>query len=179
MMDYILRAPEEKVQKHYFGIFDGIKWHVSNCLFFNWTPSRQILILSVSFLCSTYTLVFSKCYCRQKFLRQFRVKPQDNPQYIILDLPGKTYWRNETYTKLADFLKATEDGSIPPRNPEKTNFKEDPGAWITDKFVQYMPFSVVPIAVLLGVIIYAVTPPSDQVDYEQLEDKSNESKKDK
>lgn len=100
----------------------------------------------------------------QKFLKQFGVKQEDNPQYLILDpldKPEKTYWRNETYTKLTDFLVAVDDRTILPRKPEKTKFGNAPFEWMMQKFVEFMPFSVVPIAVLLGFIIYAVTPPSE------------------
>ena len=100
----------------------------------------------------------------QKFLQQFGVKQEDNPQYLILDpldKPGKTYWRNETFTKLTDFLVAVDDGTIPPRKPEKTKFSNAPFEWMTQKFVEFMPFSVVPIVILLSVIIYVVTPSSE------------------
>jgi len=100
----------------------------------------------------------------QKFLQQFGVKQEDNPQYLILDpldKPGKTYWRNETFTKLTDFLVAVDDGTIPPRKPEKTKFGNAPFEWMTQKFVEFMPFSVVPIVILLSVIIYVVTPSSE------------------
>ena len=98
----------------------------------------------------------------QKFLSQFKVRQEDNPQFMIiapLDLPGgKTYWRNETYTNLPDFLKAVDDGSIPARSPEKAKFSEDPLAWITENFQKYLPFSLIPIFLLLAVIVWAVTP---------------------
>merc|ERR1712032_1068834 len=100
----------------------------------------------------------------ENFLKQFGVKQEDNPQYLILaplDKPGKTYWRDETFTKLTDFLLAVDDGTIPPRKSEKMKFSDAPFEWMTRKFVEFMPYSVVPIAVLLGVIIYAVTPPSE------------------
>jgi len=130
MMEFILRAPQEYVQKHYYGLFDGKKW--------------------------------------QKFLKQFGVRQEDNPQYLILaplNLPGeKTYWRNETYTKLSDFLKAVENGSIPPRSPQKLKFNDDPFGWMTENFVQYLPFSVIPIFLFLGLIIWTMTPPIEYYD---------------
>mmetsp|Transcript_3255 Transcript_3255/g.7146 ORF Transcript_3255/g.7146 Transcript_3255/m.7146 type:complete len:434 (-) Transcript_3255:698-1999(-) len=123
----------------------------------------------------------------QKYLQQFGVRQEDNPQFMILaptDKPGeKTYWRNETYTKLPDFLKAVENGSIPPRSPEKPQFNDDPMQWMTQKFVQYLPFSVFPIIMLVGVIIWAMTPDTDyykepdEIDEDELIE--DESKKDK
>jgi len=131
MMEFILRAPQEYVEKYYYGLFDGQKW--------------------------------------QKFLQQFDVKQEENPQFLILaplNLPGeKTYWRNETYTKLPDFLKAVDDGSIPPRSPQKLKFNDDPFRWMTEKFVDYLPFSVIPLFLLLGLIVWTMTPPMD--DYEE------------
>ena len=146
MMEFILRAPQELVEKHYYGIFDGKKW--------------------------------------QKFLQQFEVKQEDNPQYLILaplNLPGgKTYWRNETYTKLPDFLKAVEDGSIPPRTPQKPKFTDDPFIWMTETFLRYLPFSIIPIIVLLCVIVWAMTPPAEHFTHEIGDDElsEDESKKD-
>jgi hypothetical protein len=101
-----------------------------------------------------------------------------------LDQPGKTYWRNETYTKLTEFLVAVDDGTIPPRNPERTNFIDNPFEWMTKKFVHFMPFSVVPIVALLGVIIYVATPSSEHFVKKRSESdegstKNEDSKKDK
>jgi hypothetical protein len=122
-----------------------------------------------------------------KFLGQFGVRKEDNPQYLILaplDLPGeKTYWRNETYTTLPDFLQAVEDGSIPPRSPQKLKFNDDPFGWMTEKFVQYLPFSIIPIFMLLIVIVLVMTPSIEEYEYqdEMIEDdlSEDESKKTK
>mmetsp|Transcript_10543 Transcript_10543/g.25395 ORF Transcript_10543/g.25395 Transcript_10543/m.25395 type:complete len:435 (-) Transcript_10543:178-1482(-) len=149
MMDFLLKAPQEYVEKYYYGLFDGRKW--------------------------------------QKYLSQFKVRQEDNPQFMILaplDLPGgKTYWRNETYTNLPDFLKAVEDGSITPRSPEKLKFGEDPIAWTRENFVKYMPFSFIPVLLLLAVIVWIVTPSFEYDDEEDeiIEDdlRGDESKKNK
>jgi len=58
-------------------------------------------------------------------------------------------------------LVAVDDGTIPPRTPEKPKFNEAPLEWMTQKFIEFMPFSIFPILVLLGVIIYLVTPSSE------------------
>lgn len=127
MLDFILRAPQKYVDKHYYGLFDAKKW--------------------------------------QKFLAQFAVRQEDNPQYLILaplNQPGeKTYWRNETYTKIGDFLEAVENGSIPPRHPQTLSFNDDPLGWIKERFIQYLPFSIIPIFILFGVIVLVATPPAE------------------
>jgi len=131
IMEFILRAPDQYVEKRYYGLFDGKKWH--------------------------------------KFLQQFGVRQEDNPQYLILnplDFSGeKTYWRNETYTKLNDFLQAVEEGDIPARHPETKKLSDDPFGWMTNKFMQFFPFSMIPIVAFTGLIVWAMTPSIE--DYEE------------
>lgn len=128
----------------------------------------------------------------EKFLSQFGVKQEDNPQFLIiapLNLPGeKTFWRNETYTTLPEFLKAVDDGSIPPRSPKKATFKDEPLAWMTEKFQQYLPWSFIPLFLLVLVIILVMTPSAEYYEEEYDDDeiiddddepKEDESKKDK
>lgn len=126
----------------------------------------------------------------QKFLTQFGVKSEDNPQFLILapfNQPGeKTYWRNETFSNLPDFLEAVETGTIPPRHPQKMTFSDDPLQFVKDKFVEYLPFSMIPILILVFVVVLLATPPAEDWDEgeEILEDddeleEEDESKKDK
>lgn len=153
ILDYILRAPQKDVDKHYFTLFDGKKWG--------------------------------------KFLAQFGVKEADNPQFLILaplNLPGeRTYWRNETYTTLEGFLEAVDSGDIPPRHPHKMTFNDDPMGFIKEKFVEFLPFSLLPIFILLGIIVILATPAADydeqyfedDLGEEELEEDQEETKKDK
>ncbi|KAG7345953.1 thioredoxin [Nitzschia inconspicua] len=98
----------------------------------------------------------------QKFLEQFHVKPEDNPQYLVLDMPNKKYWRNETYTKLKDFLIAVYDGSIEAKTPDKTGMGDTPFAWIAEKFMAYFPYSLGPVVILFCLIIILVTPSKEE-----------------
>jgi hypothetical protein len=120
MMDFILTTPQETVDKYYFGLFDGKKWH--------------------------------------KFLTQFHVKEEDNPQYLLLDMPNKQYWRNETYTKLKDFLIGVYNGGIPAKTPEKSKYGDSPFGWMTEKFMAYFPYSLLPVFILICLIVIMVTP---------------------
>jgi len=128
----------------------------------------------------------------QKFLTQFGVRQEDNPQFLILapfDQPGeKTYWRNETYSTLPEFLEAVETGSIPPRHPQKLKFSDDPVQFVKDKFVQNLPFSMIPIFILVFVIVLLATPSAEDWDQgdeiledelEEEEEETDESKKEK
>jgi hypothetical protein len=99
----------------------------------------------------------------QKFLEQFKVSPKDNPQYLILDMPNKLYWRNESYTKLKDFAKAVADGSIPAMSPDKSGYGDKPFGWIIEKFVEYLPFSLAPVFILICLIVIMVTPSRDDL----------------
>jgi hypothetical protein len=125
MMDFILTTPQETVDKYYYGLFDGKKWH--------------------------------------KFLAQFHVKEEDNPQYLLLDMPNKQYWRNETYTKLKEFLIGVYDGSIPAKTPDKSGYGATPYSWIPQKFMEYFPYSLVPVFIVIGLIVMLVTPPKENL----------------
>jgi Thioredoxin-like domain/Thioredoxin len=98
----------------------------------------------------------------QKFLSQFHVKEEDNPQYLVLDMPNKQYWRNETYTKLKDFLIAVYDGSIPAKSPDKTGYRDTPIAWISEKFMDYFPYSLGPVFILICFVVIMVTPSKEE-----------------
>lgn len=98
-----------------------------------------------------------------KFLAQFHVNQDDNPQYLLLDMPGKQYWRNETYTKLKDFLIAVHDGSIPAKSPDKTGFGDTPFGWIAEKFMAYFPYSLGPVFMLICLIVILVTPSKEDL----------------
>jgi hypothetical protein len=78
-------------------------------------------------------------------------------------MPGKQYWRNETYTKLKDFLIAVHDGSIPSKAPDKAGLGDTPFAWIADKFLAYFPYSLGPVFVLICLIVILVTPSKDDL----------------
>ena len=80
-------------------------------------------------------------------------------------------------------MKAVDDGSIPPRSPEKLKFSEDPLEWIRENFMKYMPFSLIPIFMLISMIVWMVTPTFDyDEEYDEvIEDdlSEDESKKNK
>jgi hypothetical protein len=107
-----------------------------------------------------------------KFLAQFHVKEEDNPQYLLLDMPNKQYWRNETYTKLKDFLIGVYDGSIPAKTADKSGLGDTPLAWMTEKFMAYFPYSLVPILIIIGLVVILVTPSKD--DFQPRDDKALE-----
>ena len=98
-----------------------------------------------------------------KFLNQFHVKQDENPQYLVLDMPKKQYWRNETYTKLKDFLIAVHDGSIPAKSPDKGGFGDGPFALIANKFLEYFPYSLLPVFALICLIVILVTPSKEDL----------------
>lgn len=102
-----------------------------------------------------------------KFLEQFHVKSEDNPQFLMLDAPAQTYWRNETYTKLMDFMIACDNGTIKPLKADKTGYGNTPFFGpIIELFYKYMPYSLAPILVVVMLLIVVfVTPAKDKDDY--------------
>ena len=123
-----------------------------------------------------------------KFLEQFHVKTEDNPQFLVLDAPTQTYWRNETYTKLMDFMIAVDNGTIPKLKADKTGYGNKPFVGpVIELFYKYMPYSLAPpIILLMLLIVYLVTPADDDVheadNYESEDEppkEEEETKKDK
>jgi protein disulfide isomerase len=96
-----------------------------------------------------------------KFLEQFHVKQEDNPQFLMIDQPKTTYWRNETYTKLLDFMMAVDNGTIPALKADKTGFGNTPIARIAEIFYDYFPYSLGPIFIVICLIVVMITPSRD------------------
>eukprot|EP01083_Nonionella_stella_P064639 168696_1 len=46
------------------------------------------------------------------FLSQFNIETEAMPQYLVLDVPTRKYYQNETITDIRDFVEGMKDGSI-------------------------------------------------------------------
>jgi Thioredoxin-like domain/Thioredoxin len=128
LMDYILKTPQQLVDKYYYGVFDGKRW--------------------------------------SKFLEQFHVKREDNPQFLLLEMgPDRkyVYWRNETYSKFGDFVRAVWDGDIEGKKPDKTGYRDSPLGFVVELFADYMPFSMGIVIVAVCVIVILVTPTKEEL----------------
>ena len=90
----------------------------------------------------------------KKFLEQFNVHQEENPQVIVLDVPTKKYWQNATFTTVGEFLKGVANGTI---SQEVSTGR--PGASgilgrIENLFVEFFPYSL--IFVIFFVIIFVI-----------------------
>lgn len=96
-----------------------------------------------------------------KFLEQFRVNQADNPQTIILDVPTKTFWQNETYSDIFEFMKAVEDGTLAPDHAKKGSRASGVLGMIERAFLDYFPYSLaVPLLLVCAFVLFLV--PSEQ-----------------
>lgn len=121
-----------------------------------------------------------------KFLSQFKVEQAHIPQFLILDNPTKTFWQNETYGNLFDFMKAVESGDI---SSEQVTPSAAEGflAKLEFMFMHFFPYSLIVLFAFVAGFVYLLIPPEDDYDmYNEMvvEDKSkgqeeNESKKEK
>lgn len=94
-----------------------------------------------------------------KFLAQFNVLPEDNPQLIILDMPAKTFIQNSTYKNVIDFMKAVESGEIELQKVSKPK-KEGVLDQIERLFVDNFPYSIlVVLAIVFGLVLVLVPRP--------------------
>jgi hypothetical protein len=93
-----------------------------------------------------------------KFLDQFQVKHEDNPQFLVLEMGANrkwNYWRDNSYSNFGDFMKAVWDESIPSKKPDKNGNGDSPFSF--DMFIDYMPYSLVIVVVAVLVIVILVT----------------------
>jgi hypothetical protein len=125
-----------------------------------------------------------------KFLEQFRVAPEDNPQTIVLEVPTKKFWQNTTYSNLFEFMKAVEDGTLAFDYPTKGNSGATGLLGKAERaFLNYFPYSLgFLLLIVLGFVFLLVPskedlrpryiPDNDQEEEEEKEE-PQESKKDK
>jgi len=106
----------------------------------------------------------------EKFLEQFSINRDDNPQMLIMDVPTKMYHQNETYKNVFDFMKAVEAGEIPSRKATKSNGGGGGIlANIESFFVDNLPYSIIIVIGLVFGIVFllvpseGVEPPFDRV----------------
>eukprot|EP00980_Cylindrotheca_fusiformis_P001973 scaffold443_cov125-Cylindrotheca_fusiformis.AAC.22 len=92
-----------------------------------------------------------------KFLEQFNVKEENVPQFLVFDVPSKTYWQNETYTNLFEFMKAIENGELPSSMVTKSG-GNGVLAKIEHYFVKFFPYSVVVLLLIVIVFMWLIIP---------------------
>ena len=97
-----------------------------------------------------------------KFLTQFNVREEDNPQMLIMDVPAKKFYQNETYKNVIDFMKAMEAGEIPQRTAAKAK-ADSLMRRIEDLFMDNFPYSLILVMCLVFGFVYLITPSAPPV----------------
>ena len=106
-----------------------------------------------------FTMMDGKKWSR--FLEQFRVETQHIPQTIVIDVPTKEFYQNETYDNIFDFMEAVEDGTL------EKSIASPPAAKgflakIERAFLDNFPYSLlVPISAVFLIVFLLVPGPDD------------------
>jgi protein disulfide-isomerase A1 len=101
----------------------------------------------------------------KRFLAQFDVVPADMPQVIVLNVPMKQYWQNESYKlNVDDFLEDVQNGKVELKSAGKPGMEGFLGT-AYQLFKMYRPWSVIAavlvFAAFVVLIVSCVTPGKD------------------
>jgi hypothetical protein len=101
-----------------------------------------------------------------RFLEQFNVKEEHVPQFLALDVPTKTFWQNETYTNLFEFIKAIEDGELA---SEKVSRSGGNGilAKVEHLFLHYFPYTLGILLMAVFGFVWLLVPAYEESPYDQ------------
>jgi len=99
-----------------------------------------------------------------KFLTQFNITSDDLPQVVVLDVPSKTYWQDDSYASLADFVAAVDNGTV-----EKQEAGRPKGGIsgalnrFADLFFAFFPWSVGVVVAVVVIFILLILPAPDEL----------------
>ena len=95
-----------------------------------------------------------------KFLEQFNVLQEHTPQFLVLDVPTKTYWQNETYGNLFHFMKAVDNGEITSAVVSRSSAQG-----LLNKlefmFLHYFPYSLIVLLLFVVGFVFLLIPPAE------------------
>lgn len=87
------------------------------------------------------------------FLKQFNISSDSRlPQAIVVDVQNRTFYQNDTYVTVNDFIARVEDGTIEKQQSAETN--QNMLKKIRSWFIRYMPYSVILVTVLTALICW-------------------------
>ncbi|CAJ1953422.1 unnamed protein product [Cylindrotheca closterium] len=101
-----------------------------------------------------------------RFLGQFNVGEEHIPQFLVLDGPTKTFWQNETYSNLFEFIKAIDDGEIQSETASRTSRKGVLGK-LEHYFISYFPYSLVALLLTVFGFVWMLVPAFEEDPYSQ------------
>lgn len=100
-----------------------------------------------------------------RFLEQFNVKEDDIPQFLVLDVPSKTFWQNETYTNLFEFMKAIESGEVASAIATKSG-ANGILAKFEHLFINYLPYSLIVLLMIVFGFVWMLVPSYEDLPYD-------------
>ena len=89
-----------------------------------------------------------------KFLGQFSVNKKNLPQFVVVDVPERTYWQDSSIVDITNFIAAVKNGTIQSRKQEKA--KSGLADMILQSFVDYMPWSLMFVFVVMAFVFWLV-----------------------
>jgi hypothetical protein len=90
------------------------------------------------------------------FLKQFNISSTSTlPQAIVVNVQNRTFYQNETFPILEDFIEAVENGSIVEQKQEDSSGKGFLGM-VTSWFMKYMPYSVILVVIIFSLFCWVV-----------------------
>jgi hypothetical protein len=95
-----------------------------------------------------------------KFLTQFNVDEEDNPQMLIMDVPSRKFYQNATYKNAVEFVKAVDAGEIKQltaSKPKKNGLIGQAESLFLDNF----PYSLILLVVLVFGFAFLLVPSGD------------------
>ena len=88
-----------------------------------------------------------------KFLKQFSIEKSALPQYLILDVPKRKFYQNETFPDIDAFIQGVKDGSIEERD-QVMDDSSNPFERFHAFFVKYLPYTMTGFLLLVGLMFY-------------------------
>ena len=80
------------------------------------------------------------------FLRQFNISSDSKvPQAIVVNIQNRTYYQNDTFSSIQDFIDGVETGVVEEQQSDDSN--QSILKTIHSWFVKYMPYSVIVVTV--------------------------------
>jgi hypothetical protein len=102
------------------------------------------------------------------FLKQFDITSLALPQLLVLDAPKRVYYRNETIVGIDNLVKGIKDGTIG-KQEQSTQTNDGAMENFHKFFVKYMPYSLLTVVLLIGVMIYFVlNDDDDEIRYQEM-----------
>ena len=102
------------------------------------------------------------------FLKQFSISSKDLPQILVLDVPKRKFYQNETIADIEAFVKGMKNGTIEQRE-QVSQAGNGPLEKFHGFFVKYMPYTLLAVVLFVGLMIYIVlADDDDEIRYQEM-----------